>query len=403
MAQKLDEVTGKWYYYGYRKKNGKRVQYKKRGFATRKQANEAEFLFLAEQGVQMDIEWNTTVEELVEKYMIYSEKRTKDTTYIKDCSMMKMWVNAFGSREVDTLTRIELQKFIDECDSKYSKRYVEKIYYTGTKLFKFGIRHEYTSKNPLVNVERNLRPNEMEKEMKFWERDDFEKFIQNVDELMWKCFFSTLFYMGLRKGEAMALHWTDIDFKKKTMDINKTTSAKLRTKVNKCSTPKTKNSYRVITMPDVLITLLKQWKQVENSYPYFDEKNSFVFGNQLPLAEETIRRNFRRYIDKTNEHYPKEEQIEYIRIHDLRHSHASYLINNMTAGFTDFDVAKRLGDTVATLHNTYAHWFKRKDENIVNFMNNDNQKQEQTNQNDLEQLASLLKKLSGNINNAYVN
>ena len=43
----------------------------------------------------------------------------------------------------------------------------------------------------------------------------------------------------------------------------------------------------------------------------------------------------------------------------------------MSAGFTDYDIAKRLGDTVATLHNTYAHWFKRKDENIINFMNMD--------------------------------
>ena len=64
-------------------------------------------------------------------------------------------------------------------------------------------------------------------------------------------------------------------------------------------------------------------------------------------------------------------QIPSIRIHDLRHSHASYLINNMAAGFTDFDIAKRLGDTVSTLHSTYAHWFKSADKSIIDFMDKD--------------------------------
>ena len=40
----------------------------------------------------------------------------------------------------------------------------------------------------------------------------------------------------------------------------------------------------------------------------------------------------------------------------------------MSDQFTDFDVAKRLGDTVQTLHNTYAHWFKQRDKSIIDFM-----------------------------------
>ena len=55
-----------------------------------------------------------------------------------------------------------------------------------------------------------------------------------------------------------------------------------------------------------------------------------------------------------------------IRIHDLRHSHASYLINNMSDQFTVYDIAKRIGDTVDTVLNTYAHWFKDADRKVVN-------------------------------------
>ena len=91
----------------------------------------------------------------------------------------------------------------------------------------------------------------------------------------------------------------------------------------------------------------------------------------MPIPAETIRRVFDNYIKETNLKLREDEQIPRIRIHDLRHSHASYLINNMSNGFTDYDIAKRLGDTIETLHNTYAHWFKTKDSKIIEFMDND--------------------------------
>ena len=66
----------------------------------------------------------------------------------------------------------------------------------------------------------------------------------------------------------------------------------------------------------------------------------------------------------------------------------------MAGRFTDFDVAKRLGDTVATLHDTYAHWFKQADKNIVDMMNEQqttNKSQQTTNKyEELKQLKELL-------------
>lgn len=47
-------------------------------------------------------------------------------------------------------------------------------------------------------------------------------------------------------------------------------------------------------------------------------------------------------------------------------------IKNTFKKITDFDIAKRLGDTVETLHNVYAHWFKAGDQGIIDFMNSDN-------------------------------
>ena len=63
-----------------------------------------------------------------------------------------------------------------------------------------------------------------------------------------------------------------------------------------------------------------------------------------------------------------DEPLPMLRIHDLRHSHASYLINNMRDQYSVYDVAKRLGDTVDTVLDTYAHWFKDADKKLVSVL-----------------------------------
>ena len=367
MAQKKDQKTGKWYFYGKYKKDGVFKNYKKRGFKTKREAVLAEEKFLLELTRSQN---NITLSQLMDKYLANAKTQVKESTVDNNQGALKKWVRKFGDMYVSEITRAELQDFVDELDARYSKRYVEKIFYCGNTMFNYGLTKELIDKNPLTGVERDKRPNEMKKEMLFWEPDEFEKFIANVDNIMWKTFFSTLYMMGIRRGECIALTWKDIDFAKKTMSIYKTSSAKQRNKKVKYTTPKTKNSYRIITIPDALLSLLKEWKSVESTFSGFSE-NSFVFGNDLPLPAENIRRNFIRYIKLTNDKLRDEEKIQQIRIHDLRHSHASYLINNMEKGFSDYDIAKRLGDTLETLHNTYAHWFKTKDSKIIDFMNMD--------------------------------
>lgn len=367
MAQKKDQKTGKWYFYGKYKKDGVFKNYKKRGFKTKREAVLAEEKFLLELTRSQN---NITLSQLMDKYLANAKTQVKESTVDNNQGALKKWVRKFGDMYVSEITRAELQDFVDELDARYSKRYVEKIFYCGNTMFNYGLTKELIDKNPLTGVERDKRPNEMKKEMLFWEPDEFEKFIANVDDIMWKTFFSTLYMMGIRRGECIALTWKDIDFAKKTMSIYKTSSAKQRNKKVKYTTPKTKNSYRIITIPDALLSLLKEWKSVESTFSGFSE-NSFVFGNDLPLPAENIRRNFIRYIKLTNDKLRDEEKIQQIRIHDLRHSHASYLINNMEKGFSGYDIAKRLGDTLETLHNTYAHWFKTKDSKIIDFMNMD--------------------------------
>lgn len=364
MAQKKDEVTGKWMYYGsYVDSNKKRIQYKKRGFDSRKLARKAEDHF--RDCVDNPIA-HMTFEELYKKYLPYAKKSIKDSTDISNKEMSTKICATLGSYLLQELTEEKLENYINDLDTKYSKEYVKKIYYNLNKVLRFGVEKKYLNHNPLINVKRDARKNELKKEMKFWEPSDFQKFITNVDDELYKTLFTFMYYMGSRKGETIALTWSDVDFIKGTVRINRAASSKLR---NRITSPKTGNSIRTISMPNQLIDIMKNWyKSQKNLYEYSED--CFLFGYHKPLPVETIRRKFKNYIDLTNELIEDEkDKIPVIRMHDLRHSHASFLINNMSAGFTDFDIAKRLGDTVSTLHSTYAHWFKSADKGIMDFMN----------------------------------
>ena len=116
---------------------------------------------------------------------------------------------------------------------------------------------------------------------------------------------------------------------------------------------------------------LMAWKEVHQKMYGFSE-DCFVFGFYRPMPDERPRKQMIKALDKLNEGKPEDQQIKRIRIHDFRHSHASWLINNMGKyDFSDYDIAKRLGDTVQMLHSTYAHQFKDSGRNIIYSMEND--------------------------------
>lgn len=84
----------------------------------------------------------------------------------------------------------------------------------------------------------------------------------------------------------------------------------------------------------------------------------YVFGFYEPITSSTLDRHNRKYADIS--------KCKRIRIHDFRHSHASYLIN---LKFDLFEISKRMGHTVQELTETYGHWFIESQHNMVNEIN----------------------------------
>lgn len=186
--------------------------------------------------------------------------------------------------------------------------------------------------------------------------------------------------MGTRKGEAMALQWKDIDFKNDVVRIYKTVTNKIKGSTYAITSPKTQNSNRNIPMFKIVKDSLLEWKEVHKKMYGFSEE-CFVFGYYRPLHAERPRRYMIKVLDNINKDLQEDQQLKQIRIHDFRHSHASWLINNMGKyNFSDYDIAKRLGDTVQMLHSTYAHQFKNAGRNIIESMENDMSKPKESEQ-----------------------
>lgn len=270
--------------------------------------------------------------------------------YTLEKKFEKQIIPYFKGKYIEDITALDLTEWQESLtDLSYSsKSYLRS--YMGS-IWRFAERF-YDVKNVFIKTEpfRNLETN---KQIQYWTLDQFKIFINEIDKTVYKVFFTFLYLMGCRKGEALALTWNDVDFVKKEISISKSVTHKTQKGAWEITTPKNKTSTRRVSMPDNLVKMLKEYQawQKEN---YQD--TTFLFCGDRPLPEETITRTFKYYTAKA--------ELPRIRIHDLRHSCASLLISE---GATIIAVANRLGHSnIEQTLNTYSHMMPKDEENILN-------------------------------------
>lgn len=181
---------------------------------------------------------------------------------------------------------------------------------------------------------------EEKKEMKFWTKDEYLKFAEvMMDKPVSYYAFEVLYWCGIREGELLALTAPDFDFENETLTINKSYQ-RLRGQ-DIITSPKTPKSNRVIKMPHFL---------AEEIHDYF----SHLYGLQPDSRVFDVTKN---YLHREMERGCKEAGVKKIRIHDLRHSHVSLLID---MGFSALAIADRVGHESIDITYRYAHLFPSK-------------------------------------------
>lgn len=338
MRAEKDKKTGKWLIqYRYTDWQGKRRKSTKRGFATKREAEEWLRNFLITQNADFDMKF----EEFWKMYCADMETRLREHTmrtkrYIVELKILPY----FGKKRVNDITAADIRQWQNELIKKgYSPTYLKTINNQLSAIFNYAVRYYDLKSNPCAKA-GSMGKSKAE-EMDFWTGEEFKKFIDSVmNKRLSYMAFMTLYWTGMRLGELLALTPKDVDLEKRTISITKSYQRLGRKDV--ITPPKTPKSKRVITIPEFLAADIKDY--MDSLYDLQEDDRLF------PITKYYLEHEMQRGI--------KESGVKRIRLHDLRHSHASLLIE---LGFSPLEIANRLGhEKVETTLNTYAHLYPNK-------------------------------------------
>ena len=181
-----------------------------------------------------------------------------------------------------------------------------------------------------------------------WTQVEYERFSKQVNKSAMKLAFDILFYTGIRSGEMLALTPADI-LPDKKLDINKS-FAKMQGQ-ELFLEPKTPKSKRKISIPDFLYDDIQEY--ISKLYEISSHERIFYF------TKSGLEKELKSAAAKAG--------LEPIRVHDLRHSHASMLIE---MGFDILEISERLGhESAKTTLDTYSHLYPDKDTKLASALN----------------------------------
>ena len=195
---------------------------------------------------------------------------------------------------------------------------------------------------------------------------DYERTKEVPEQI--RVLFNLAIYAGLRKGELLALEWSDIDFQNDTISVNKSVTVVAGQQITKA--PKTKTSRRTISIPHFLTQRLKQLRAARIEYrlglgDYWQGAEwVFIQDNGKQMSYSTPYAAFQDTIARYNAGKPEAQQLPHIPFHGLRHTSATLLIASKQDVRT---VSARLGHAQAsTTMNIYAHALKETDKKAAN-------------------------------------
>ena len=352
-AYKYTLKNGKTMWYAnfyYTDWTGKKQHVCKRGFKTQREAKEYEYSFMDQEKNTSDILFSS----LVENYLEDMSHRLKPTTMENKRFIINgKLLPYFGNLKVCDIDTIKVRKWQNELlsyrgdDGKpFSQTYLKTVNNQLSALMNYAVDHYRLACNP-CRTAGSMGKSRAE-EMKIWTQEQYEQFSNAIQKSSVKLAFDVLFYTGMREGELLALTPADI-LPSKRIDINKNYA---RIKGEELFlVPKTPKAKRSISIPDFLYNDI----QAYISKLYGIEKGDRIFY----FTKSALDKEIKRVAEKAG--------LPPIRVHDLRHSHASMLVE---IGFSPLEIANRLGhESVKTTLDTYSHLYPDKDQHLADRLN----------------------------------
>lgn len=340
MAVYKEPETNTWrVIYRYTDWTGERKQSSKRGFATKREA----LAWEREQLNKVKADLDMTFESFVQIYTADMQSRLKENTWgTKEHIIRTKLLPYFSKRKMCDIQpkevmawQNEMINYRDEAGKAYSPVYLKTLHNQLSAIFNHAVKYYSLALNPAAKVGNMGKARN--KEMLFWTKEEYRKFADvMMDKPVSFYAFEMLYWCGIREGELLALTSADFDFERRTVSISKSYQRIKGRDV--ITSPKTPKSNRVIKMSKFLCEEMRDYL----TSLYGLEPSDRIF---------TVTKH---YLHHEMDRGAKAAGVKRIRIHDIRHSHISLLID---MGFTAIAIADRVGHESIDITYNYAHLF----------------------------------------------
>lgn len=320
----IQKINNSWHVRTYIKINGKLKQTHKT-FNSKKKAIEWERENIKSKNDILFL-------DLYKLYFNEFLKKNKGSTMEYKKSLFKNHLVFFKDFYFKDINKAEIKKFqFYLLDKNYKNNYLIKIQKELKNILNFADELGLNK----VNFKIVTNNNHSEK-INIITEEEFLNILEEINNLDYKIFLMVAFYTGARIGEIQALGKKDI------FDCKISITKNLYKNI--LDVPKTKNSVRDITIPFFLNEMLSKYSKKKNRLFTFDVSN--------------LRKKFKKICYK--------KLKKNVRLHDLRHSHATFLLNE---GILINNISARLGhSTITTTLNIYGHNYDDYDYKITDII-----------------------------------
>lgn len=329
---------------------GKQKEISKGGFRTKAEARAAAVLIeekLVIGGVDKLRKGEILFENWLETFTKMHNQHRRESSNVSAKNGQLKLLDRFSGYKLNKIKRADYQLFINELlfDHDYAKNTVDRVHGEMMAIMNSAVEHDELEKNLLRGIQ--ITKDEEEEKTVFLNKQEVKQLLNAVEneDIYKRVMVITLLHTGLRSGELLGLFWSDIDFENKTLTVDRQ-----RTRLG-LGPPKSKSSYRTITIEEDLINELQAYKvwQEENEKNISDYiKSNYVFVDEngkmfYQTKPQDLMKNLLRYAKLT----PRKST------HLLRHTHAVMMLE---AGVDIKTVSTRLGHkNIDITANTYLH------------------------------------------------
>jgi integrase len=338
---------------------GKRRRKKQRGFKTKRDAEKALALMEAEVYKGTYFEPSSM---LIKEHMNDWFKSKKNSISIQTANTYEAYLKNriipyIGNVQLAQLSPILLQNFVNELKEEgLASSSIKKIYSIIKGALDYAVNMELLPSNPITKIQL---PKDSKKEIVVWDVPEIQSFQKAAClDRLYPAFYLAI-TTGMRRGEILGVRWKDVDLEKGMLNVRQTLSKDGRQFLPGA---KTSAGIRSIKLSNDTIVLLKKQKTVvakeKLSYgPEYEDNDLIICTSKgTPINPENLKRTFQRLI--------KEANVPSIRLHDLRHTHATMLL---ASGVNAKVISERLGHTnIKTTLDIYSHVLPSMQEEAAN-------------------------------------